>query len=277
MSDGGRSARPATARRRRRAPATSTDRLTHVSSLDDVLALSRLRADPVPRLRPRHPARRRTRRPRPPGRRAARVRVRRPMVAASTGCCASRSRQIRERGFEAHEDDTPLSSIEIIESEVEVADADLLAAAARRADRNRRQRGASTSTTTPMPRSSAASSTTRSATARAPTSSIGRNYERSSADWNADKALTIFRRLLEAERGAYWTFLVFTGDRYLVGASPERHISVHGGEVRMNPISGTFRVGASGSPPSSRRGCWTSSPTRRRSTSSSWSSTKSSR
>src|SRR4029453_5157003 len=35
---------------------------------------------------------------------------------------------------------------------------------------------------------------------------------------------------------------------YLVGASPERHISVQGGNVRMNPISGTFRVGASASP-----------------------------
>ena len=77
---------------------------------------------------------------------------------------------------------------------------------------------------------------------------IGRNYRATIADWGADKALTIFRRLLERERGAYWTFLVFTGDRYLVGASPERHVSVHGGEVRMNPISGTFRVGGVGDP-----------------------------
>ncbi len=61
-------------------------------------------------------------------------------------------------------------------------------------------------------------------------------------------ALTVFRRLLERERGAYWTFVVFTGDRYLIGASPERHISVHDSEVRMNPISGTFRVGAISSP-----------------------------
>ena len=49
-------------------------------------------------------------------------------------------------------------------------------------------------------------------------------------------------RLLERERGAYWTYCFFTGDRYLVGASPERHVSVHGGDVRMNPISGTFRL-----------------------------------
>ena len=52
----------------------------------------------------------------------------------------------------------------------------------------------------------------------------------------------MFRRLLERERGAYWTYLFFTGDRYLIGASPERHVTVHGGDVRMNPISGTFRV-----------------------------------
>ena len=52
----------------------------------------------------------------------------------------------------------------------------------------------------------------------------------------------MFRRLLERERGAYWTYCFFTGDRYLVGASPERHVSVHGGDVRMNPISGTFRL-----------------------------------
>ena len=71
---------------------------------------------------------------------------------------------------------------------------------------------------------------------------IGRHYRAVVADWGADKALTVFRRLLERERGAYWTFLFFTGDRFLVGASPERHVSVHGGDVRMNPISGTFRV-----------------------------------
>ena len=52
----------------------------------------------------------------------------------------------------------------------------------------------------------------------------------------------MLRRLLERERGAYWTYCFFTGDRYLVGASPERHVSVHGGDVRMNPISGTFRL-----------------------------------
>ncbi|MEH1058424.1 chorismate-binding protein [Micromonospora sp. CPCC 206171] len=53
--------------------------------------------------------------------------------------------------------------------------------------------------------------------------------------------LAALRRLLVGERGAYWTFLVCTGHRILVGASPERHVSVDDGLVMMNPISGTFR------------------------------------
>jgi phenazine biosynthesis protein phzE len=71
---------------------------------------------------------------------------------------------------------------------------------------------------------------------------IGRKYRATVAEWGLDRALTVFRRLLERERGAYWTFCIFTGDRYLIGASPERHVSVEGGEVQMNPISGTFRL-----------------------------------
>ncbi|HET7356288.1 MAG TPA: anthranilate synthase family protein [Nocardioidaceae bacterium] len=76
---------------------------------------------------------------------------------------------------------------------------------------------------------------------------IGRTYRARLRDWGPAKALTVFRRLLERERGAYWTYVFFTGDRYLVGASPERHVSVHGGDVRMNPISGTFRLPSRGS------------------------------
>ncbi|MEU7956093.1 anthranilate synthase family protein [Micromonospora humida] len=59
-------------------------------------------------------------------------------------------------------------------------------------------------------------------------------------------ALRLFRRLLAAENGAYWTFLVHTGDRTLVGASPERHVSLTGGRAVMNPISGTYRYPESG-------------------------------
>jgi phenazine biosynthesis protein phzE len=57
-------------------------------------------------------------------------------------------------------------------------------------------------------------------------------------------AKAAFGRLLAAESGTYWTFLVHTGRRILVGATPERHVSVADGIVMMNPISGTFRNGS---------------------------------
>ncbi|MBB0245689.1 phenazine-specific anthranilate synthase component I [Streptomyces alkaliphilus] len=60
-------------------------------------------------------------------------------------------------------------------------------------------------------------------------------------DFRVADALVLFRRLLAGERGAYWTFLVHTGDRTLVGASPEVHVRMAGGTVVMNPISGTYR------------------------------------
>jgi phenazine biosynthesis protein phzE len=67
--------------------------------------------------------------------------------------------------------------------------------------------------------------------------------------------LAVLARLLREERGAYWTFLVHTGDRLLVGATPERHVSVEqpGGLVFMNPISGTYR-GPAGADTSARAG-----------------------
>ena len=54
-------------------------------------------------------------------------------------------------------------------------------------------------------------------------------------------ALAAFRNLLAQERNAYWTFLVHTGDAILVGATPERHVSLEAGVCTMNPISGTLR------------------------------------
>ena len=58
-----------------------------------------------------------------------------------------------------------------------------------------------------------------------------------------EAAKAAFARLIANEQGAYWTFLVHTGDRTLVGATPERHVSVIDGLTMMNPISGTFRHG----------------------------------
>ncbi|MEU0730504.1 anthranilate synthase family protein [Streptomyces sp. NPDC006140] len=65
-------------------------------------------------------------------------------------------------------------------------------------------------------------------------------------DYSLRDALVFFRRLLERERGAYWTFVIHTGDRTFVGATPERHISVSGGTAVMNPISGTYRYPPAG-------------------------------
>ncbi|QIS14517.1 anthranilate synthase family protein [Nocardia arthritidis] len=59
-------------------------------------------------------------------------------------------------------------------------------------------------------------------------------------------ALSIYRRLLLAEHGVYWTFLVHLGDRTFIGATPECHVNLCAGTVMMNPISGTYRYPPSG-------------------------------
>ncbi len=56
-----------------------------------------------------------------------------------------------------------------------------------------------------------------------------------------ETAYGAFRALLEKERNAYWTFLIDTGEGLMVGATPERHVSLSGGVAVMNPISGTLR------------------------------------
>ncbi|CAM5468709.1 anthranilate synthase OS=Streptomyces alboniger OX=132473 GN=CP975_09305 PE=4 SV=1 [Streptomyces alboniger] len=70
---------------------------------------------------------------------------------------------------------------------------------------------------------------------------VKRTFVADISDYSVGAALRLFRRLLERESGAYWTFVVHTGERTLVGASPERHVSVAGGRAVMNPISGTYR------------------------------------
>ncbi|MFF7095695.1 anthranilate synthase family protein [Streptomyces rubradiris] len=70
---------------------------------------------------------------------------------------------------------------------------------------------------------------------------IKRSFTAEIANWSPRVALSLFRRLLEGERGAYWTFVVHTGERTFVGATPERHVSLFDGTAVMNPISGTLR------------------------------------
>ncbi|MEV6672397.1 anthranilate synthase family protein [Streptomyces sp. NPDC051162] len=75
---------------------------------------------------------------------------------------------------------------------------------------------------------------------------IRRTFEGEIEGFTAADALALFRRLLAGERGAYWTYVVHTGDRTLVGASPEVHVRMAGNTVVMNPISGTYRYPADG-------------------------------
>ncbi|MFH9398324.1 anthranilate synthase family protein [Streptomyces sp. NPDC017638] len=78
---------------------------------------------------------------------------------------------------------------------------------------------------------------------------IRRTFEGRIPGFGRADALALFRRLLAGERGAYWTFVVHTGERTLVGASPEVHVRMNGGTVVMNPISGTYRYPAGGPTP----------------------------
>lgn len=70
---------------------------------------------------------------------------------------------------------------------------------------------------------------------------IRRSFSARLDDYSVRTELAIFRRLLTGELGSYWTFLFHTGAGTFIGASPERHVSMAGGIVSMNPISGTYR------------------------------------
>ncbi|WP_392423640.1 anthranilate synthase family protein [Barrientosiimonas humi] len=75
---------------------------------------------------------------------------------------------------------------------------------------------------------------------------IKRSYVTTIAEYSTRTALTLFRRLLSRETGAYWTFLINTGDRALIGATPERHVNLRHGVAAMTPISGTYRYPSTG-------------------------------
>ncbi|MFB4193320.1 anthranilate synthase family protein [Streptomyces carpaticus] len=75
---------------------------------------------------------------------------------------------------------------------------------------------------------------------------IKRSFIADITDYTLHSALSFFGRLLRGESGTYWTFVVHTGDRTFVGATPERHVSLLGGDAVMNPISGTYRYPPTG-------------------------------
>jgi 2-amino-4-deoxychorismate synthase len=152
-------------------------------------------------------------------------------------------RQITERGFTGHDDGTPLVALSVTGQET----APLAAVLQRLPDEPIRTAHARFETD-----DDAYAETVR----RIITDEIGtgeganfvikRTFTVDISDYTPRSALTFFKRLLEREKGAYWTFVVHTGERTLVGATPERHISVHGGTAVMNPVSGTYRYPASG-------------------------------
>jgi 2-amino-4-deoxychorismate synthase len=149
-------------------------------------------------------------------------------------------RQVAERGFDVHDDGTPLAVVRV-EDEFEVPLDDLVAALPDEPIEFTDRGGFETSDDeyAAMVGRIIAEEIGNGEGANLV---VGRHYRATLADWGPAKALTVLRRLLEQERGTYWTYCFWTGDRFLIGASPERHVSVHAGEVRMNPISGTFRL-----------------------------------
>ena len=78
---------------------------------------------------------------------------------------------------------------------------------------------------------------------------IRRDFRTAFAGWSPAAGPALFRRLLLAERGAYWTFVVSWPGRTLVGATPECHLRAAGGVATMNPISGTYRYPPAGPDP----------------------------
>ncbi|MDO9456364.1 anthranilate synthase family protein [Nocardioides sp.] len=153
-------------------------------------------------------------------------------------------RQVAERGFEAHDDGTPLVVVDI-ETEQEFSVAEVVEAIDE-VPVEFSDRGGFETDDEEYAKLVGSIIEDEIGQGEGANLVVGRHYRATVADWGADKALAVFRRLLERERGAYWTYVFFTGDRFLIGASPERHVSVHNGDVRMNPISGTFRIPGEG-------------------------------
>jgi phenazine biosynthesis protein phzE len=147
-------------------------------------------------------------------------------------------RQIRERGFDVRDDGTPLTVLRPDES-YELPLAELLDALP---DREVRVEGGAFDVD---------DDTYAGIVERVIKDEIGRGeganfvirrtFRGSVPDYGPDAGLALFGRLLRGERGAYWTYVVHTPERTLVGASPEVHVRMSGGTVVMNPISGTYR------------------------------------
>ncbi|MET7619760.1 anthranilate synthase family protein [Streptomyces sp. NPDC005408] len=152
-------------------------------------------------------------------------------------------RQITERGYACHDDDSPLVSMTVTDQETLPLDETLA----------RLPRVATSLSGGHFDSDDAAYAQTvkqviadEIGTGAGANFVIQRSFVADITAYGPHSALALFRRLLENESGAYWTFVVHTGSRTFVGASPERHISVQGATAVMNPISGTYRYPATG-------------------------------
>ncbi|WP_406306700.1 anthranilate synthase family protein [Streptomyces sp. NBC_00885] len=152
-------------------------------------------------------------------------------------------RQITERGFACHDDHSPLISMTVTEQETLPLGAalGLLPRVATSLSGGRFDSDDATYAQTVKQ-----VITDEIGTGAGANFVIQRSFVADITDYGPHSALAFFRRLLESEGGAYWTFVVHTGSRTFVGASPERHISVRGATAVMNPISGTYRYPAAG-------------------------------
>ncbi|MEU4211430.1 anthranilate synthase family protein [Streptomyces sp. NPDC026206] len=152
-------------------------------------------------------------------------------------------RQIRERGFDVRDDGTPLLVLRPEESyELPLAEV----SAALPAHRVRVEGGAFDVDDEEYARIVERVIEDEIGTGEGANFVIRRTFEGEIHGFTAADALSLFRRLLGGERGAYWTYVVHTPGRTLVGASPEVHVRMSGGTVVMNPISGTYRYPAGG-------------------------------
>ncbi|MEV0281044.1 anthranilate synthase family protein [Streptomyces sp. NPDC050610] len=152
-------------------------------------------------------------------------------------------RQIRERGFDVRDDGTPLSVLLPRESH-ELPLADTLAALP--AHEVRVEDGRFDVSDDEYARIVERVVEDEIGTGEGANFVIRRTFDGRVDGFSAADALALFRRLLSGERGAYWTYVVHTAERTLVGASPEVHVRMSGGTVVMNPISGTYRYPSEG-------------------------------
>src|SRR4051794_36607809 len=113
-------------------------------------------------------------------------------------------RQVRERGFEAHDDGTPLTVVDIA-LETEVAVPDLLAVLPD-VPVSFADRGGFDTDDQEYAGVVDAIISDEIGNGEGANLVVGRHYRARLEDWGPDTALTVFRRLLERERGAYWTF-----------------------------------------------------------------------